>query len=135
MVRRWLPSARLRQLVDADAECVGDGAHGRDLGGDLATLELGDIALGEADLLRELDLSEAAVPAPNAHRTLAADVLPKVFEPLYSTKSFGVGLGLPMVKQILEQHGGGVEIENQESGGARVLLWLPADQVEKGAGT
>ena len=41
---------------------------------------------------------------------IAADVLPKVFEPLFSTKSFGTGLGLPMVKQIVEQHGGTITI-------------------------
>lgn len=62
-----------------------------------------------------------------------AEVLPKVFEPLYSTKSFGVGLGLPLVQQIMEQHGGGIEIGNQESGGAHVLLWLPVDQCAKGS--
>jgi signal transduction histidine kinase len=53
------------------------------------------------------------------------NVLPKVFEPLYSTKNFGVGLGLPTVKQIIEQHGGGVTITNKISGGAEVHLWLP----------
>lgn len=49
----------------------------------------------------------------------------KVFEPFYSTKPFGVGLGLPVVRQIMEQHSGGVVIENRDGGGARVTLWLP----------
>jgi len=56
------------------------------------------------------------------------EVLPKVFEPLFSTKGFGVGLGLSVVHQIMEQHGGGVEIENIAGGGARVRLWLPGDE-------
>ncbi len=43
---------------------------------------------------------------------------------LYSTKGFGVGLGLPVVKQIMEQHGGGIEIETGEGRGTRVCLWL-----------
>ncbi len=55
-------------------------------------------------------------------------VLPRVFEPLFSTKSFGVGLGLSVVHRIMEQHGGGIEIENREGGGARVCLWLPRDE-------
>ena len=54
------------------------------------------------------------------------DVLPHIFEPLYSTKSFGVGLGLPVVKQIMEQHGGGVEVTSERRVGTRVLLWLPS---------
>ncbi len=41
---------------------------------------------------------------------IAPEILANIFEPLYSTKSFGVGLGLPAVKQIMEQHGGGVDV-------------------------
>ena len=46
------------------------------------------------------------------------DVYKRIFEPLYSTKGFGVGLGLPVVKQIMEQHGGGIEIESEEGRGS-----------------
>jgi signal transduction histidine kinase len=49
----------------------------------------------------------------------------QIFEPLYSTKSFGVGLGLPIVRQIIEQHGGGIELKNNPEHGATALFWLP----------
>ena len=42
------------------------------------------------------------------------EMMDMILEPLFSTKSFGVGLGLPVVKGIMEQHGGGVEINSQE---------------------
>ena len=58
------------------------------------------------------------------------EILPRVFEPLYSTKSFGIGLGLPTVKVILEEHGGGVEITNPPGGGAEAVLWLPVQAEE-----
>lgn len=56
---------------------------------------------------------------------IPAEVRDKIFEPLFSTKTFGVGLGLPTVKQIMEQHGGGVEISKRRGGGAKFALWLP----------
>ena len=51
-------------------------------------------------------------------------VYERIFEPLYSTKGFGVGLGLPVVKQIMERHGGGIEIETEEGRGTSVCLWF-----------
>ncbi len=47
-----------------------------------------------------------------------------VFEPLYSTRAFGVGLGLPLVRQIVEQHGGRVELEPAAGHGAAFVVWL-----------
>jgi PAS domain S-box-containing protein len=58
---------------------------------------------------------------------IPADCLSQVMEPLYSTKSFGTGLGLPTVQRIMEEHGGGVEIESEPGKGALVRLWLPLD--------
>lgn len=53
------------------------------------------------------------------------DLSTKIFEPMFSTKGFGVGLGLPVVSQIMEQHDGGIEIESEGGRGAKVCLWLP----------
>jgi len=56
---------------------------------------------------------------------IGEDVLPKVFEPLFSTKSFGTGLGLPAVKQIVDQHEGAVRISSDAGRGTRVVVQLP----------
>ena len=49
----------------------------------------------------------------------------KVFEPLYSTKGFGVGLGMVIVKNIVEQHYGEINIESEAGEGTTVSLRLP----------
>lgn len=49
----------------------------------------------------------------------------KIFEPLYSTRAYGIGLGLPIVKQIMEKHSGGISIESQSGGETSVKLWFP----------
>lgn len=56
---------------------------------------------------------------------ISEEVMPHIFEPLFSTKNFGVGLGMPAVKQIMEMHGGGIEVVSVEEQGTTVTLWLP----------
>jgi len=53
----------------------------------------------------------------------------KIFEPLFSTKSFGVGLGMPVVEQVLQQHGGCVKFESEASKGTRFHLLLPLENM------
>ncbi len=54
------------------------------------------------------------------------DVLSRIFEPYVTTKPRGSGLGLPIVRRIVEDHGGSIEVANIEGGGAEVRIWLPA---------
>lgn len=63
---------------------------------------------------------------------IPADVLPKIFEPLFSTKTFGTGLGLPTVKQIVEQHGGTIVIDSAPGRGTRVIIRLPEAELGEG---
>jgi len=54
----------------------------------------------------------------------APEVLAHLFEPYVTTKPRGTGLGLPIVKKIVEEHGGVISVENSENGGC-VVLRLP----------
>jgi signal transduction histidine kinase len=50
----------------------------------------------------------------------------RLFEPLITTKDMGVGLGLALVKRIVDRHGGKVSYEPRAGGGARFVVRLPA---------
>ena len=56
---------------------------------------------------------------------IAAEDLPKVFLPFFTTKADGTGLGLAVVQKIALHHGGGVEARNLAEGGAEFMFWLP----------
>ena len=56
---------------------------------------------------------------------ISPSLLDQVFEPLYSTKTYGVGLGMPIVDRIMKQLNGGVELKSQEGQGTELCLWLP----------
>jgi len=60
-----------------------------------------------------------------------AELLPRIFEPYVTTKSRGTGLGLPIVKKIVEEHQGSVEISNAPEGGARIDIRLPLVKAEE----
>jgi PAS domain S-box-containing protein len=57
---------------------------------------------------------------------IPADVLPHVFDPFYSTKLSGLGLGLFISKDIVEQHGGRIDVEDGGGEGTTFTVWLPA---------
>ncbi|WP_246208283.1 sensor histidine kinase [Bradyrhizobium rifense] len=56
---------------------------------------------------------------------IAADDLTKVFDPFFTTKPQGMGMGLAIVRTIVEAHHGTIAAENQPSGGALFTVRLP----------
>jgi nitrogen fixation/metabolism regulation signal transduction histidine kinase len=59
------------------------------------------------------------------------ELLPRIFEPYVTTKAKGTGLGLPIVKKIVEEHLGTIEISNAPEGGARITIRLPQVKEEE----
>jgi signal transduction histidine kinase len=57
-------------------------------------------------------------------RGIPADVLPRVFEPTFSTTSSGAGLGLAIARRLVESWGGAITLESEAGKGTRVTLTL-----------
>ena len=57
-------------------------------------------------------------------------ILPKIFDPFITSKHTGTGLGLTITHDIVEQHHGRIQAENDPSGGAIFSVWLAAHEAD-----
>lgn len=62
---------------------------------------------------------------------ISPEDLLKIREPLFTTKSFGTGLGIPAVEQIATQHGGALEISSELGKGAAFTIKIPLTRSEE----
>lgn len=61
------------------------------------------------------------------------EVQARVFDPFFSTKRTGTGLGLPTVRRVVEEHGGTLTLESEPGKGSQFSLRLPAGRNGEGA--
>jgi len=73
------------------------------------------------------------VEIEDAGQGIPIDLLDKIWDPFFTTKDKGTGLGLGIVKNIVEAHGGRVRLANREPQGARVTIELPGRTPEGNA--
>ena len=72
------------------------------------------------------ELSDAVIlTVTNQGEPPGEEVLSHAFEPFFTTKSRGSGLGLGLVKRIVEEHGGTVDLRSIKAGGACLMITLP----------
>ncbi len=86
-----------------------------------------DLAGGTITLVTRRDAAGVAVDVSDTGKGIPADVLPKIFDPFFSTKEIGkgTGLGLSISYKIVKQHGGRIDVESQPGAGTRFTVWLP----------
>jgi signal transduction histidine kinase len=64
---------------------------------------------------------------------IAPEALARVFEPFYTTKAAGTGLGLPIVRRIVEAHHGEVRVLSAQGQGTTVVVYLPLSKAPRTA--
>jgi two-component system NtrC family sensor kinase len=72
------------------------------------------------------DGSEVDLTVEDQGTGIAPEDLQKIFDPFFSTKDHGTGLGLSVVYGIVERHGGRLDIDSEPGRGTRVRIRLPA---------
>jgi len=68
---------------------------------------------------------EAAIEMEDTGPGISAKVMHNIFNPYYSTKPRGTGLGLPITNRIIKAHKGKIEVRNKSTGGAVFTIKLP----------
>lgn len=74
------------------------------------------VALQDGNLVFAVRDYGAGIPAGDEER---------IFEPFYTTSAQGTGIGLGVVRRIVEMHGGGITATNPTGGGARFEISIP----------
>lgn len=62
-----------------------------------------------------------------------AENLPRIFDPYFSTHDTGTGLGLPIARRVIEEHGGSIVARNRREKGLEVAITLPVQEGAEGA--
>ncbi|HEX2165191.1 MAG TPA: ATP-binding protein, partial [Thermoanaerobaculia bacterium] len=71
--------------------------------------------------------AEARVAVLDSGAGVEPALLPRIFDPYFSTHDTGTGLGLPIARRIAEEHGGGIAARNRAEGGLEVAITLPLE--------
>jgi two-component system sensor histidine kinase PilS (NtrC family) len=81
---------------------------------------------GADDRKRPREGAAVEIVVEDTGRGIPLADLERIFDPFYTTKPDGTGLGLPTVHRIVESHGGALQVESQPGVGTRFRVRLPA---------
>lgn len=82
-------------------------------------------ANGTITVRTDFDDEKVRVSFADTGQGISPEQLGKVFEPYFTTKKTGSGLGLLIVHRIVREHGGEIEFESEEGAGTTVTIYLP----------
>ncbi len=80
---------------------------------------------GEVDILLSDDGKFATLQVVDKGSGIPKDVMPRIFEPLFTTKQIGTGLGLASCKAIVEQHRGTIHVISTVGKGTTFTIQIP----------
>ena len=88
---------------------------------------------GTITVLAEKKKEHVLVTIKDNGRGMPAEVIRQIFDPFFSTKQYGFGMGLPLVRQIVTEHLGEITVESEKGQGTTVHIYFPERWEEKAA--
>jgi two-component system, NtrC family, sensor histidine kinase HydH len=73
---------------------------------------------------------EAVIEVIDTGQGIAPEIQEKVFEIYYSTKKSGSGIGLPMTRRLIQEHGGSIELHSEPGKGTRFTIHVPRNNAD-----
>jgi len=86
---------------------------------------------GKIEIRGRMDGNNVEITVKDNGEGIDEEILEMIFEPFFTTKAKGTGLGLTVCKQIIELHGGSIEITSKKNKGSVVTIRLPKKNNEK----
>jgi PAS domain S-box-containing protein len=129
LLRNGVPeNIQIDVKVDADAKTVmADSAYMRRILGNLVSNAVQAMPNGGKLTLRAYrDASDIIITVEDTGVGIPEEAKPKMFQPLFTTKSKGQGFGLSVVKRLTEALNGTITFESQESKGTKFALRFPS---------
>jgi signal transduction histidine kinase len=80
---------------------------------------------GELTIDLDHDDRDLIITVSDSGRGIPAEHIPNIFDPFFSTKARGTGMGLPIVLRIVKNYGGKIEVIARKKSGATFLIRLP----------
>jgi signal transduction histidine kinase len=80
---------------------------------------------GDITLITKASNNRAYIIIKDTGIGLSKENLHKLFDPFFSTKSTGLGLGLALTRKVIEEHGGKVDFQSSEGKGSTITISLP----------
>ena len=100
-----------------------------------AMTSVGDRARELVITTRNIDPAQVQVTVEDSGMGIDPNAIEKIFEPFYTTKSTGMGMGLSISRSILQRHGGGLRVTAKRGRGASFDFTVPKyDEEESNAG-
>lgn len=90
-----------------------------------AISEVADVRKGRIDLSVRREGKYAVISIKDNGKGMERSTLSRLFDPFFSTKQEGTGLGLSVSYRIICNHGGTIKVESQLNEGTEFMIYLP----------